>query len=183
MAVQGARWQNAHHRRVMHAIARDHTIRQGGKGAHWDVLDARSPDSGKSERLMIMLSNSHFHAHAQHRDVLRSFCRPLFEKTLDPEINAVKLEAFGVADGEPILRDHTVVGGNIMPVDGDHPVMIALGRVPLPSNYTERVLYESYRNPSNVSTVLHNRTTPEQQRFAALQGEMLHAPCCRACAA
>ena len=179
--LMGARWQHAVNRRVQHAITRYHTMQLGGKYVHWDVLDASSPDSGKSDKLMIMLSNSHFHAHAQHRDVLRSFCLLLFENTTDPEINAVKLEAFGVADGEQILRDRKVVCGNIGPVEGDHPAMIALGKVPLPTNYTGRVLYESYRNPSDVSTALHNRNNPDQQKFAALQGEMLHAACCRTC--
>jgi hypothetical protein len=54
----------------MHAIARHHTIGLGGKHVHWDVLDARSPDSGKSDKLMIMLDNLHFHVHEQHSEMV-----------------------------------------------------------------------------------------------------------------
>ncbi len=34
--------------------------------------------------------------------------------------------------------------------------MIALGKSHLPSNFTERALYEPFKNSSNVFTVLHN---------------------------
>ncbi len=51
------------------------------------------------------LSNRHFHAYAQHRDVLRGVCAALFNTTTDPEINA----AFGVDDGLPILLDPGVI--------------------------------------------------------------------------
>jgi len=97
VAVQGFRWHHAVHRRYMHAITRARTIAMGGKYAHWDVLDARSNESGKAEKLLMNLSNTHIHAYAQHRDVLRGFCSALFELTTCPEMNAVKLEAFGVA--------------------------------------------------------------------------------------
>jgi hypothetical protein len=150
----------------------------GGKYAHWDVLDARSNESCKAEKLLMNLSNTHFHAYAQHRDVLRGFCTALFETTTEPEINAVKLEAFGVDDGLPILRDPGVITGAVLAVDTDHPVMIALSKTPLPSCYTQRVLFEPPKCAGNVSTVLHNRTTPEQKKFSALIGEMLLATCC-----
>jgi len=178
VAVQGLRWHHAVHRGSMHAITRARTIEMGGKFSHWDELDARSADSGKSEKLMISLSNSHFHAHAQHRDVMRGFITPLFEQTTDPEINAVKLDAFGVSNGLPILRDPGVITGAVPDVENDHPVLIALSRVPLPTCYTQRVLFETPKCAGNVSTVLHNRNTPDQQKFSALLGEKLVATCC-----
>jgi len=171
VAVQGFRWHHAVHRRYMHAITRARTIAMGGKYAHWDVLDARSNESGKAEKLLMNLSNTHFHAYAQHRDVLRGFCSALFELTTCPEMNAVKLEAFGVADGFPILRDPAVIAGTILAVDTDHPVMIALSKAPLPTCYTQRVLFEQPKCAGTVSTALHNRTLPEQKKFSALLGD------------
>ena len=171
VAVQGFRWHHAVHRRYMHAITRARTIAMGGKYAHWDVLDARFNESGKAEKLLMNLSNTHFHAYAQHRDVLRGFCSALFELTTCPEMNAVKLEAFGVADGFPILRDPAVIAGTILAVDTDHPVMIALSKAPLPTCYTQRVLFEQPKCAGTVSTALHNRTLPEQKKFSALLGD------------
>jgi len=171
VAVQGFRWHHAVHRRYMHAITRARTIAMGGKYAHWDVLDARSNESGKAEKLLMNLSNTHFHAYAQHRDVLRGFCSALFELTTCPEMNAVKLEAFGVADGFPILRDPAVIAGTILAVDTDHPVMIALSKAPLPTCYTQRVLFEQPKCAGTISTALHNRTLPEQKKFSALLGD------------
>ena len=171
VAVQGFRWHHAVHRRYMHAITRARTIAMGGKYAHWDALDARSNESGKAEKLLMNLSNTHFHAYAQHRDMLRGFCSALFELTTCPEMNAVKLEAFGVADGFPILRDPAVIAGTILAGDTDHPVMIALSKTPLPTCYTQRVLFEQPKCAGTVSTALHNRTLPEQKKFSALLGD------------
>lgn len=170
IAVQGFRWHHAVHRNVMQAICRARTIQMGGKFAHWDALDARSTETGQSAKLLITLSNTHFHAYAQHRDVMRGLCAALFETTADPEIDAVKLEAFGVSDGLPILHDAKVVTGAMLPSAADHPVMTALSRVQIPTCYTQRVLFEPAKCAANVSTVLHNRTTPDQQKFAALLG-------------
>ncbi len=147
------------YRRYMHAITYASKIAMGGKYAHWDVLDARSNESGKAEKLLMNLSNTHFHAYAQHRDVLRGFCTALLETTTNPEINAVKLEAVGVDDGLPILLDPGVITGAMLAVDTNHPVMIALSKTLLPSCYTQRVLFEQQKCACNVSTVLHNSTT------------------------
>ena len=87
-------------------------------------------------------------------------------------MNAVKLEAFGVADGFPILRDPAVISGTILAVETqDHPVMIALSKTPLPTCYTQRVLFEQPKCANTVSTALHNRTAPEQKKFSALLGD------------
>jgi hypothetical protein len=171
VAVQGFRWHHAVHRRYMHAITRARTIAMGGKYAHWDVLDACSTESGKAEKLLMNLSNTHFHAFSQHRDVLRGFCAALFESTNCAEMNAVKLEAFGVADGQPILLDPAVITGTMLAGEGDHPVMIALSKTPLPTCYTQRVLFEQPKCANTVSTALHNRTAPEQKKFSALLGD------------
>ena len=170
VSVQGFRWHHAVKRSVMHAVVRDRTIAMGGKFVHWDALDARSPDSGKSEKLVVRLGNSHFHAHQQHRDVLRRCVAALFETSTENEINAVKFIVFGVDQGLPILRDPGVITGAMVGLDTDHPVITALSKVPLPSCYTQRVLFETPKSPATVSTVLHNRTTPDQQKFAALLG-------------
>ena len=170
ISVQGFRWHHAVHRSVMHAIVRDRTIAMGGKFLHWDALYARSFDSGKSEKLVVNLSNSHFHAHQQHRDIMRRCVAALFETSTEPEINAVKFIVFGVENGLPILRDPAVITGAMVGIDTDHPVITALSKVPLPSCYTHRVLFETPTSPANVSTVLHNRTTPDQQKLAALLG-------------
>jgi hypothetical protein len=45
----------------MHAITRARTIEMGCNFFHWDALDARFAESGKSEKLIISMSNSHFH--------------------------------------------------------------------------------------------------------------------------
>ena len=170
VSVQGYRWHHAVHRSVMHAIVRASTIAMGGKFVHWDALDARSPDSGKSEKLLVNLSNSHFHAHQQHRDIVRRCVADLFKTTAEKEINAVKWIVFGTEAGMSILRDPGVITGEVVGLDSDHPVITALSKVPLPSCYTQRVLFETPKCPANVSTVLHNRTTPEQQNLAALLG-------------
>ena len=166
VSVQGYRWHHAVHRSVMHAIVRASTIAMGGKFVHWDALDARSPDSGKSEKLLVNLSNSHFHAHQQHRDIVRRCVADLFKTTAEKEINAVKWIVFGTEAGMSILRDPGVITGEVVGLDSDHPVITALSKVPLPSCYTQRVLFETPKCPANVSTVLHNRTTPEQQILA-----------------
>ena len=170
VSVQGFRWHHAVKRSVMHAVVRDRTIAMGGKFVHWDALDARSPDSGKSEKLLVNLSNSHFHAHQQHRDIVRRCVADLFKTTAEKEINAVKWIVFGTEAGMSILRDPGVITGEVVGLDSDHPVITALSKVPLPSCYTQRVLFETPKCPANVSTVLHNRTTPEQQNLAALLG-------------
>ena len=170
VSVQGFRWHHAVKRSVMHAVVRDRTIAMGGKFVHWDALDARSPDSGKSEKLVVKLGNSHFHAHQQHRDVLRRCVAALFETSTENEINAVKFIVFSVDQGVPILQDPAVITGALVGMDTDHPVITALSKVPLPSCYTHRVLFETPKSPANVSTVLHNRTTPDQQKLAALLG-------------
>ncbi len=77
----------------MHAITSARTIKMGGKFACWDALDANSAESGKSEKLLINLGHYCFHAHVQHRGVLRGFIAALFETTTNSKINAVKLEA------------------------------------------------------------------------------------------
>ena len=61
---------HAVHHRYLHTITRARTIAMGGTYAHWDVLDARSNESCKAEKLLMNLSNTLFHAYAQHRDVL-----------------------------------------------------------------------------------------------------------------
>ena len=170
VSVQGFRWHHAVKRSVMHAVVRDRTIAMGGKFVHWDALDARSPDSGKSEKLLVNLSNSHFHAHQQHRDIVRRCVAALFEASTECEINVVKFMVFGVESGLPILRDPGVITGAMVGLDTDHPVITALSKVPLPSCYTQRVLFETPKSPATVSTVLHNRTTPDQQKLAALLG-------------
>ena len=170
VSVQGFRWHHAVKRSVMHAVVRDRTIAMGGKFVHWDALDARSPDSGKSEKLVVRLGNSHFHAHQQHRDIVRRCVADLFKTTAEKEINAVKWIVFGTEAGMSILRDPGVITGEVVGLDSDHPVITALSKVPLPSCYTQRVLFETPKCPANVSTVLHNRTTPDQQKFAALLG-------------
>ena len=170
VSVQGFRWHHAVKRSVMHAVVRDRTIAMGGKFVHWDALDARSPDSGKSEKLVVRLGNSHFHAHQQHRDIVRRCVAALFEASTECEINAVKFIVFGVDQGLPILRDPGVITGAMVGLDTDHPVITALSKVPLPSCYTQRVLFETPKSPATVSTVLHNRTTPDQQKLAALLG-------------
>ena len=170
VSVQGYRWHHAVHCSVMHAIVRASTIAMGGKFVHWDALDARSPDSGKSEKLVVRLGNSHFHAHQQHRDIVRRCVAALFEASTECEINAVKFIVFGVDQGLPILRDPGVITGAMVGLDTDHPVITALSKVPLPSCYTQRVLFETPKSPATVSTVLHNRTTLDQQKLAALLG-------------
>ena len=156
----------------MHAIVRDRTIAMGGKFAHWDGLNARSNDSGKSDKLLINLSNSHFHVFQQHHDIIRRCCAAFFDATTEPEINAVEFITFGVDNRLPILRDPGVITGAMVALETDHPVIAALSKVQLPICYTQRVLFEIPRCAAGVSTVLHNlnRTTPDQQKFAALLG-------------
>ena len=117
------------HRSVMHAIVRDRTIAMGGKFAHWDVLDARSNDSGKSDKLLVNLSNSHFHPFQQHRDIIRRCCAALFEATTECEINSVKFITFGVVGGLQILRDPGVITGAMVALETDHPLIAALSKV------------------------------------------------------
>ncbi len=62
-------------------------------------------------------------------------------------------------------------------VETDHPVMIALSKVQLPTCYKQRVLSKTPKCAGNVFTVLHNRTIPNQQKFSALLSEMLLATC------
>ncbi len=119
---------------------------------------------------MVNLSNSHFHAYQQHREIVRGCCAVLFETTTEPDNNAVKLIAFGVDSGLLILLDPGVITGALVALETDHAVITALSKVQLPTCYTQKVLFKTQKSPGNVSTVLQNRTTPDQQKFAAVLG-------------
>ena len=66
-----------------------------------------------------------------------------------------------------------VISGAMLAVKTDHPVMIALSKIQLPTCYTQKVLIETLKCAGNVATVLHNSNTLDQQKFTALLGRSL----------
>jgi hypothetical protein len=111
IAVSGYRWHNSVARQEMLQILRYLTIRKGGVYAHWDALEARSPNSSNLKALGRKIAQSHAHAAGNHQALVRKAVAKLFESTpADKKLCFVKEEVFGISDGGPIIGpDHPVV--------------------------------------------------------------------------
>lgn len=121
IAVSGYRWHNSVARQEMIQILRYLTIRKGGVYAHWDALEARSPNSSNVKALAKKIAQSHAHAAGNHQALVRKAVAKLFEATpADKKLCFVKEEVFGISDGGPIIGpDHPVVQEMMdQPIDG-----------------------------------------------------------------
>ena len=131
IAVSGYRWHNSVARQEMIQILRYLTIRKGGVYAHWDALEARSPNSSNVKALAKKIAQSHAHAAGNHQALVRKAVAKLFEATpADKKLCFVKEEVFGISDGGHIIGP-------------DHPVVLEMMDQPIDGTWRARVCERS----------------------------------------